>query len=82
MGGVLLPEVSLVSWTTSERVDRLRADACFALAEQTSAEAGPAHLVLVPCGCQWGLCVGARGGSARCVRGWPTAEAAEAAIFA
>jgi hypothetical protein len=34
-------------WTTSESADRCSADACFALAEHASEQAGPARLVLV-----------------------------------
>ena len=33
--------------TTAERADRLRADSCFAVAEQSSEEAGPARLSFV-----------------------------------
>jgi len=36
--------------TSNERADERRADCCFALAEQSSQEAGPAQLVLVRCG--------------------------------
>jgi hypothetical protein len=34
--------------TTSDSADRSGADACFALAQQASEQAGPARLVLVP----------------------------------
>ena len=40
----------LPGWTTCERAARLQADSCCALAEQESDEAGPARLMLVPCG--------------------------------
>ena len=36
-------------WTSFESTDRSREDACFALAEQASEEAGPVQLVLVLC---------------------------------
>jgi Trypsin len=37
-------------WTTCEHADGPRADCCFALAKQSSNEAGPAHLVVVRSG--------------------------------
>jgi hypothetical protein len=43
----LSPTPRRPEWTTSESADRSRADACFALAEQASEQAGPARLVLV-----------------------------------
>jgi hypothetical protein len=38
---------ALPLWTTSEHAVRTRADSCFALAEQSSSEAGLAQLVVV-----------------------------------
>jgi hypothetical protein len=49
-------------WTTCESADRSRADACFALGEQASEQAGPARLVLVLSESEWRL---ARDGSFR-----------------
>ncbi len=37
----------LLPWTTSKSVNRIGADACFAVAEQASGEVGPVHVVLV-----------------------------------
>jgi hypothetical protein len=42
----------LLLWTSFECADRSRADARFALAEQSSEQAGPAHPVLVQSGSQ------------------------------